>query len=72
VRLRQVLKGNEPMFSLAPNRLPPQVAKDPAQLPYWSEIPLNELPVGRYTLHVSATDRATNNNAFQTINFSVE
>ena len=68
----QVLRGNERMFSLAPNRIPPQVAKDPTQLPYWTEIPLDQLPLGRYTLHVSATDRTTNNNTFQTINFSVE
>ncbi len=67
-----VLRGNERMFSLAPNRIPPQVVKDPTQLPYWTEIPLDQLPVGRYTLHVTATDRATNNSAFQTINFSVE
>ncbi|HKO43845.1 MAG TPA: VWA domain-containing protein [Pyrinomonadaceae bacterium] len=68
----QVLRGNERVFSLAPNRIPPQVAKDPTQLPYWTEIPLDQLPVGRYTLHVSATDRAANNSASQTINFSVE
>ena len=68
----QVLRGNERMFSLAPNRIPPQVAKDPTHLPYWTEIPLDQLPLGRYTLHVSATDRATNNSASQTINFSVE
>ena len=68
----QVFRGNQPMFSLAPNRIPPQVAKDPTQLPYWTEIPLDQLPVGRYTLHVTATDRATNQNASQTINFSVE
>ena len=68
----QVLRGNERVFSLAPNRIPPEVAKDPTQLPYWTEIRLDQLPVGRYTLQVSATDRATNNTATQTINFSVE
>ena len=68
----QVFRGNERMFSVAPNRIPPQVARDATQLPYWTEIPLDQLPVGRYTLHVSATDRATNQSASQTINFSVE
>ena len=68
----QVLRGNERVFSLAPNRIPPEVSKDPTQLPYWTEIPLDQLPVGRYTLQVFATDRATNNNASQTINFSIE
>ena len=68
----QVLRGNKPVFSLVPNRIPPQVTKDPTELPYWTELPLDQLPVGRYTLHVSATDRATNQSVFQTINFSVE
>jgi hypothetical protein len=67
-----VMRGSERVFALAPSKIPPDVTKDPARLPYWTEIPLSELPSGRYTLQVSATDRATNNNATQAISFSVE
>ncbi|MBC8029877.1 MAG: VWA domain-containing protein [Pyrinomonadaceae bacterium] len=68
----QVLRGSRQVFALPPNRIPHDVTKDPTRLPYWTEISLEELPVGQYTLHVLATDRAANTNASQTISFSVE
>ena len=68
----QILRGSQQVVAVAPNRIPPDVTKDPARLPYWTEIALDQLPVGRYTLQVSATDRAANSNASQTINFSIE
>ena len=68
----KVLRGKEQVFAVAPNRIPPEVTKDPAWLPYWTEIGLDQLPSGQYTLQVSATDRATNRNTSQSISFSVE
>jgi len=68
----QVLRGNHEMVKVAPRRIPPDVSKDPTLLPYWTEIALDQLPTGRYTLRVSARDKATNNNASQTVSFSVE
>lgn len=68
----KVLRGSQQVFAVAPNRIPPEVTKDPARLPYWTEIALDQLPSGEYTLQVSATDRATNRNASQRVSFSVE
>jgi hypothetical protein len=68
----QVFRGGQQVVAFAPNRIPPDVTKDPARLPYWTEIPLAQLPAGRYTLQVSATDRTANSNASQAISFSVE
>jgi hypothetical protein len=68
----QVLRGRQQVAALAPNKIPPEVSKDPARLPYWTEISLEQLPAGRYTLQVSAIDRAANTNASQSISFSVE
>jgi VWFA-related protein len=68
----QVLRGRQQVAILPANKIPPDVSKDPARLPYWTEISLEQLPAGRYTLQVSATDRAANTNASQSINFSVE
>ncbi|HKO59610.1 MAG TPA: VWA domain-containing protein [Pyrinomonadaceae bacterium] len=68
----QIMRGTEKVLVLAPSKIPPDVSKDRALLPYWTEISLNELPSGHYTLQVSATDRITNHHTSQTIRFSVE
>jgi VWFA-related protein len=68
----QVMRGAEQVLAMAPSKIPPEVTNDPALLPYWTEISLNRLPSGNYTLQVSATDRATNHHTSQTISFSVE
>ena len=68
----QVLRGNQQLFGVAPIRIPPGVSKDPERLPYWTEIALDHLPSGQYTLQVSATDRAANSTTSRRVNFSVE
>jgi hypothetical protein len=68
----QIMRGTEKVLALAPSKIPPEVTNDPALLPYWTEISLNELPPGNYTLQVSATDRVANDHTSQTISFSVE
>ena len=68
----QIMRGAQQVFALAPSRIPPEVSKDHQQIPYWTEISLNQLTPGNYTLQVLVTDRATNHNASQTISFSVE
>ncbi len=67
-----VVRTNTEVVAVAPNKIPPDVSADAARLPYWTEISLEQLPAGRYTLEVSATDRAANSNASQTISFSVD
>lgn len=68
----QILRGNQTVLSVAPSRIPPDVSKDPGRLPYWSEIALNQLAPGAYTLQVSATDKTGGASSSQKINFSVE
>jgi VWFA-related protein len=68
----QVFRGSQQVITVAPARIPPDVAKGPGQLPYWSEIALTELPPGAYTLNVTATDRVGGASSSQRISFSVE
>jgi hypothetical protein len=68
----EVLRGSQRIVAVAPNRIPPDVSKDPTRLPYWTELSLNQLPAGRYTLQVSATDRAAKCSTSQTVNFSID
>ena len=67
-----VFRGSQQVISIAPSRIPPDVAKNPWRLPYWSEIALNQLLPGSYTLQVSATDRISGTSSSQRIHFSVE
>lgn len=50
----------------------PTAAKDPARLPYWAELSLDQLPPGRYALQVTAIDRASKVSTSQTATFIVE
>ena len=68
----RILRGNQPVLVVSPNRIPPDVSKDAWRLPYWSEIALADLRPGSYTLQVSATDRNGGASTSQTITFSVE
>jgi hypothetical protein len=67
-----VFRGSQQVMSIAPSRIPPEVSKDSWRLPYWSELALNQLPPGSYTLQVSATDKIAGTSSSQRINFSVE
>ncbi|MGZ8845826.1 MAG: VWA domain-containing protein [Pyrinomonadaceae bacterium] len=68
----RVLRGNQPVLVLSPNKVPSDLSKDAWRLPYWSEIALAQLTPGSYTLQVSATDRIGGGNASQRITFSIE
>lgn len=68
----RVLRGNQPVMTVAASQIPPDIAKEPWVLPYWSEIALKELTPGYYTLQVSATDRNGGAGASQRIAFLVE
>jgi hypothetical protein len=48
------------------------VAADPARLPFWSELSLEQLPPGHYVLQLTATDRATNRSTVERVGFYVE
>jgi VWFA-related protein len=67
-----VFRGRQQVVAIAPNRIPPDVVKDTWRLPYWSEIALDQLQPGSYTLQVSANDKIAGTSTSQRISFSVE
>jgi VWFA-related protein len=67
----QVFRNRRQVMGIAPDRVP-FTTPDVARLPYWSEIPLESLPAGKYVLLVSATDKTQNRTSSQRIKFSVE
>lgn len=66
----QVFRERRQMINIAPVQVP--LTGDLSRLPFWSEIALAELPPGRYTLQVTATDRISNRTATERVNFSIE
>jgi hypothetical protein len=66
----QVFRGTTPLVTTQPLKAP--VTSDPARLPFWSELSLEQLPPGRYVLQVTATDRTTNRTATERVNLYVE
>jgi VWFA-related protein len=67
----QVFRNRRQVIGSAPDKVP-LTTPDVARLPYWSEIPLDSLPAGKYVLLVSATDKTQNRTSSQRIKFSVE
>lgn len=66
----QVLRGPTPLITTQTFKVP--VAADPARLPFWSELSLEQLAPGRYVLQLTATDRAANRTAVERVGFYVE
>jgi hypothetical protein len=68
----RVLRGSQPVITIAPGKVPPDVSKEPWRLPYWSEIGLSQLSPGWYLLEVTAQDRIAGSSATESIRFLVE
>jgi VWFA-related protein len=68
--LAQVFRGSTPLITTQAFKVP--VAADPARLPFWSELSLEQLPPGHYVLQLTATDRTTNRTAVERVGFYVE
>ena len=68
----RVLLNNRALMTLANARVPTDTTKDLTRLPYWSELALNTLPLGRYVLQVTATDLTTKATAIQETKVVVE
>lgn len=66
----QVLRGTTPLITTRSFKVPE--AADPARLPFWSELSLEQLPPGRYVLQLTATDRAAGRTAVERVGFYVE
>ena len=68
----RVLLNNRALMTLANARVPTDTTKDLTRLPYWSELALSALPLGRYVLQVTATDLTTEATAIQETKVVVE
>lgn len=68
----RVLRDNRPVIVMPPMLLPVDTVTDKTRLPYWAEVPLTQLPPGRYILRVTATDRTTRSVTSQQTSFVVE
>lgn len=66
----QVFRGTTPVITTRPFEVPS--AADPARLPFWSELALEQLPPGHYVLRLTATERTTNRTAVERVGFYVE
>ena len=66
----QVLRGATPLITTRPFEVP--AAADPARLPFWSELALEQLTPGHYVLQVTATDQTTSRTAVERVGFYVE
>jgi VWFA-related protein len=68
----KLLRGNRLVISLPAGKLGAASAGDPTALPLSGEINLDQLPGGRYTLQISATDRTTKTAVSQQTQFTIE
>jgi VWFA-related protein len=66
----RVLRGATPLITTQSFKVP--VAADPARLPFWSELSLEQLTPGHYVLQLTATDRTNNRTAVERVGFYVE
>lgn len=66
----QVLRGPTPLINTQTFKVP--VTADPARLPFWSELSLEQLAPGHYVLRLTATDRTNNRSAVEQVGFYVE
>ena len=68
----RVVQDGETMLTMPPARVPADIAKDHASLPYWAELPLSGLRPGSYQLQVTATDKRSKATMTQRLHFAVQ
>lgn len=68
----RVFRDNRAVVTMAAAKVPTDTTRDLMRLPYWAEVPLNQLPPGRYSLQVTATDRSSRTTVTQRAGFVVE
>ena len=67
----KVLGNGRPVVTMSALRVPTGTTRDMSRLPFWTEISVADLPAGRYTLQVTATDRVGKTSAVRQVNFTV-
>jgi VWFA-related protein len=68
----QVLRDNEPVITSPLRKIGTEGITDLARLPYAAEIPLQDLPAGRYLLKVTVIDRIAKKSASQQLGFEID
>lgn len=68
----QVLRNNQPVVTTGVKPLVPQRGQDQQRLPYATELSLRGLAPGRYTLSITAIDRAGKTSASEQLRFDVQ
>lgn len=67
----QILRDNQPVLTTALSKVETRGVQDLARLPYAAEIPLDQMPAGRYLLKVVVIDRIAKTSATQHISFEI-
>jgi VWFA-related protein len=68
----RIVQDGETMLAMPPAKVPVDIVKDHASLPYWAELPLAGLRPGYYQLQVAATDKRSKARAMQRLHFTVQ
>jgi VWFA-related protein len=68
----QILRSDDKPLAKAPVRQLSADTQDPARLAYASEIPLQDISPGQYTLQVTATDRIAKTSTSQKVRFEIQ
>jgi VWFA-related protein len=67
----QVIRDDQPVLTTALRKVNVEGVLDLARLPYAAEIPLSELPTGRYQLRVTVIDRVSKQSTARQTHFDV-
>ena len=67
----QVVRDDQPVITTALRKIATDQNTDLARLPYAAEIPLNDLPTGRYQLQVTLIDRVSKQSTTRQTHFDV-
>ncbi len=67
----QVVRDDQPVITTALRKIATDQHTDFARLPYAAEIPLNDLPTGRYQLHVTLIDRVSKQSTTRQTHFDI-
>src|ERR1051325_6786090 len=67
----QVIRDDQPVLTTALRKVSAEGVTDLERIPYAAEIPLNDLPTGRYLLQITLIDRVSKQSATRQAHFDV-
>ncbi|HMF56448.1 MAG TPA: VWA domain-containing protein [Pyrinomonadaceae bacterium] len=68
----QIFRDDQPVVTDTLRKISVDSGTDLARMPYAADIPLQNLPAGRYVLQLTAIDRVARTSASQRVNFDIE